>query len=105
MIDPLPACGASSGVRSAEGMSDWRGAIDRHIDAIAEDLRAVRRHLHVNPEPSREEFATTEYLGQRLQEAGIPFWVVPSGRGIVAGPGGIGGAPVVALRADMDALR
>src|SRR3954466_11614217 len=86
-------------------MSDWREAIDRRIDAIADDLRAVRRHLHVNPEPSREEFATTRYLGQRLDEAGIPFRVVPSGRGIVAGSGGINGAVGVALRADMDALR
>src|SRR3954466_7804499 len=86
-------------------MSDWREAIDRRIDAIADDLRAVRRHLHVNPEPSREEFATTQYLGQRLQDAGIPCRVVPSGRGIIAGSGGIDGAPGVALRGDMDALR
>src|SRR4051812_10501751 len=101
MIDPPRECGTSLAVRSAEGMSDWRDALDRHIDAIAQDLRAVRRHLHVNPEPSREEFSTTQYLGRRLEEAGIPFRVVPSGRGIVAGSGPINGAAAVALRADM----
>src|SRR6476660_5662444 len=86
-------------------MSDWREVIDGHIDAIADDLRCVRRHLHVHPEPSRDEFETTRYLGQKLEQAGIPFRVIPSGRGILAGSGGTNGAPGVALRADMDALR
>lgn len=86
-------------------MTDWRSAIGRHIDGIASDLRAVRRHLHVHPEPSREEFQTTLFLADRLERAGIPFRVIPSGRGIVAGPEPVPGAPRVALRADMDALR
>ena len=84
-------------------MSDWREAIDSHIDAIAEDLRAVRRHLHVHPEPSREEFETTRFLAERLEEAGIPYRVIPSGRGIIAGSGRQDGALGVAIRADIDA--
>jgi amidohydrolase len=87
------------------GMTDWRQAIDGHIDAIREDLRTVRRHLHAHPEPSREEFKTTQYLGGRLEEAEIPYRIIPSGRGIIAGPEFSSGARGIALRADMDALR
>jgi amidohydrolase len=86
-------------------MSDWRRAIDEEIDAIADDLRAVRRHLHVHPEPSREEFQTTLFLARRLDEAAIPYRLVPSQRGIVAGPERSPGTRCIALRADMDALR
>lgn len=86
-------------------MTDWRHAIDGCLDALAEDLRAVRRHLHAHPEPSREEFRTTQFLAQRLEEAGIAHRIIPSGRGIVAGPEFAAGARGVALRADMDALR
>ena len=81
-------------------------AIDACIDEMAEFLRSVRRHLHANPEPSLEEFRTTEDLAGHLADAGVPFRVAPSGRGLVAGPEqGVDGVPRVALRADIDALR
>jgi amidohydrolase len=91
-------------------MGDWRATLDETIDSLAETLRNVRRHLHAHPEPSLEEFATTRYLAGLLQEAGIPHRVIPSERGIVAGPGPeqgrdfVDGAPRVAFRADTDAL-
>ncbi|MHC5539800.1 M20 metallopeptidase family protein, partial [Singulisphaera rosea] len=86
-------------------MTDWRMIIDRELDGLADDLRAIRRHLHIHPEPSREEYQTTLFLGRKLEEAGIPFRVVPSGRGIIAGPEPVKGLRRVACRADMDALR
>lgn len=86
-------------------MTDWRSVIDREIDGLADDLRAIRRHLHAHPEPSREEHQTTLFLGRKLEEAGIPFRIIPSGRGIIAGPEPVSGLRRVALRADMDALR
>ncbi len=87
-------------------MNDWREAIDRQVDALTDELREVRRHLHAHPEPSREEFETTRYVSDRLRREGIAHRVVPSGRGIVAGPEGVAAqGPRVALRADMDALR
>jgi amidohydrolase len=88
-------------------MGDWRGAIDRTIDELAEPLRAVRRHLHAHPEPSREEYETTRYLAGRLEEAGIPHRLIPSGRGLVAEPASAcrASARRVAIRADIDALR
>src|SRR5438874_12498748 len=89
------------------GMGDWREAIDATIDAMAETLRAVRRHLHAHPEPSPEEYETTRYLAGLLEESGIAHRLIPSRRGIVAesDPSPGASAPRVAIRADIDALR
>lgn len=58
-------------------MPDWRPALDRYIDSRADRIRDVRRHLHAHPEPSREEYQTTRFLADQLEEAGVPFSVVP----------------------------
>lgn len=84
-------------------MPDWRPALDRYIDSRADRIRDVRRHLHAHPEPSREEYQTTRFLADRLEEAGVPFSVVPSRRGILAGTLDAS-RPLVAFRADVDAL-
>ena len=86
-------------------MADWGAELDAYIDAIADDLRGIRRHLHANPEPSREEYRTTEFLAGRLGKAGIPRKVTSSGRGLIAGPEYHDPRPLVAFRADIDALR
>ena len=85
-------------------MTDWRAEVDGHVDAIADDLRVTRRYLHAHPEPSGLEFRTAELLAGRLAAAGIPFRMIPSGRGIVAGPEGDETGPKFAFRADIDAL-
>jgi amidohydrolase len=86
-------------------MQDWRQAIDFYIESHTERWRSVRRHLHAHPEPSREEYATTRYLAEQLEDAGMPVRVVPSGRGLFAGRVSGDDGPSVAIRADMDALR
>src|SRR5262245_26509971 len=86
-------------------MTDRRAAIDGWIESRSGELRTVRRHLHAHPEPSREEYQTTRYLAGELERAGIPFSLAPSGRGLLAGPPGREGSPVIAVRADIDALR
>src|SRR5512135_3681242 len=95
---------SASGRRRAP-MADWRGAVDGYIDSIAETLRSVRRHLHAYPEPSREEFQTARYLADRLDEAGIPHRLIPSGRGVIADPLPDAEPARVAIRGDIDALR
>jgi amidohydrolase len=86
-------------------MPDWRHTIDDFIDSRVEQWRAIRRHLHANPEPSREEYQTTTFLAERLREAGVGVQVVASGRGLIAEPEGQDDRPRVAIRADIDALR
>ncbi|MGH3966927.1 MAG: amidohydrolase [Mycobacterium sp.] len=67
------------------------------------DLVAWRRHLHRHPELSRQEYATTQFVAERLADAGLNPKVLPSGTGLTCdfGPEN---EPRIALRADMDAL-
>jgi amidohydrolase len=86
-------------------MADWRETIDDWIELRRGMLREIRRRLHANPEPSREEYQTTRFLAEELEKAGIPRSIAPTGRGIIAGPEAANGTPVTAFRADIDALR
>lgn len=86
-------------------MSEWQEAIDCHVGINQDRWVAVRRYLHSHPEPSREEFRTTQYLARQLEEAGLAVRVMPSGRGLIAEPPDQGGRSRIAFRADIDALR
>ncbi len=80
-------------------------ALDAIIDTLPEFLRSVRRHLHSHPEPSLHEFETTAQLSRLLADEGIPHQILPSRRGLIAGPPIDRAGPIIALRADIDALR
>jgi amidohydrolase len=69
----------------------------------AGELVAWRRHLHRHPELSRQEFATTQFIAERLAGAGLNPKVLPSGTGLICDFGPEDG-PRIALRADIDAL-
>lgn len=59
-------------------------------------------HLHAHPEVSWKEYKTTEFLTEKLKEAGCRIRTFSDCTGVV---GDIGeGSPVVAVRADIDAL-
>ena len=62
------------------------------------------RHLHRNPEIEMELPKTVAFVCERLKEMGIEPTVLPEASSVVAVIGS-GDGPVVALRADMDALR
>ncbi len=86
-------------------MRDWQEAIDTYIEERSERWISVRRHLHAHPEPSREEYETTEYLARQLGDAGLRVRIATSGRGLIVEPERLGSRPRVAFRADIDALR
>jgi amidohydrolase len=86
-------------------MADWRAEIDAYIDTIADVLLGTRRFLHAHPEPSGEEYRTAELLAGRLGEVGLPGKLIPSRRGVIAGPESDDPTPRIAFRADIDALR
>lgn len=73
------------------------------IDAMEDDLIALRRDLHTHPEPSWEEHRTTAILLDRLRLAGLDATPTPMGTGVICDIGS--GGPVVAIRGDIDALR
>jgi amidohydrolase len=78
------------------------------LDQQAKDIQAKviewRRHLHANPELSNREVKTAAYIAAHLNSLGLKVQTGVAVTGVVAlletgKPG-----PVVALRADMDAL-
>ncbi|BBY32750.1 N-acyl-L-amino acid amidohydrolase [Mycolicibacter minnesotensis] len=78
-------------------------AVEAWLAGHADELVAWRRHLHRHPELSRQEFATTQFIGERLASAGLNPKVLPSGTGLTCDFGPEDG-PRLALRADIDAL-
>ncbi|MEC0369362.1 amidohydrolase [Paenibacillus chibensis] len=64
----------------------------------------IRRHLHQYPELSNEEFETTKAIRGWLAEAGIRIVEAGLATGVIAEVGGVRPGPVIAIRADIDAL-
>lgn len=77
--------------------------VERWAAAKADELIAFRRDLHAHPEVSSQEKRTTSALVRRLQVAGLEPKVLNCGTGLVCDVG-TGEGPVLALRADIDAL-
>jgi amidohydrolase len=67
------------------------------------ELSSFRRTLHAQPELGRHEYATTALLAGHLERAGLSPKVLEAGTGLVCDVG-TGDGPMVALRADIDAL-
>ena len=77
------------------------GLLDDHLATHTEALVALREDLHSHPEVSRDEHRTTRVVVDHLRAAGLaPHLLASTGAICDIGDGG----PVVALRADLDAL-
>lgn len=63
-----------------------------------------RRHFHMHPELSGQEFKTAAYVKEKLAEFGISVDARFSAPNVVARIDGTEGGKTIALRADMDAL-
>lgn len=75
-------------------------------DALRAELIAFRRDLHMHPELGNQEFRTTAAIKDRLERAGLAPRVLASGTGLICDVGtrGEDTRPMLALRADIDAL-
>lgn len=80
--------------------------VQAHLTRGAARLSQIRRHLHRNPELSGQEFSTTDYLSKQLTTARVPHRVAAGKCGIITDviESPDSGAPIVAMRADIDAL-
>jgi metal-dependent amidase/aminoacylase/carboxypeptidase family protein len=68
-------------------------------------LLEIRRGIHRHPEASGDEKRTARVIAEYLESAGFDVRTEVGGHGVVAVLEGAGAGPVVAFRADMDAVR
>ncbi|AEN11984.1 MULTISPECIES: amidohydrolase [Streptomyces] len=74
-------------------------------DDLRAELIAFRRDMHMHPELGNQEFRTTAAIKSRLEKAGLVPKVLPGGTGLICDVGEWDGVtPMLALRADIDAL-
>lgn len=77
--------------------------IKQSVTTNKEELTALRRKLHSEPELSFEEFKTTAFICEYLDNLGISYRKTEP-TGVIAEIQGAPGGKTVALRGDMDAL-
>ncbi len=82
-----------------------RDAFDARVEQLREELIGVRRDLHRNPEVSGQEERTAGIVAERLRKAGFEVRTGVGGHGVVGVLRGATPGPVLAFRADMDAVR
>lgn len=80
-------------------------AVSRAAEALRPALVAQRRDFHMHPELSNREERTARVVAEKLRALGLEEVKTGVGKhGVVALLKGKGAGPVVAVRADMDAL-
>ncbi|MFJ6568054.1 amidohydrolase [Streptomyces sp. NPDC091292] len=92
--------------RAGELPAPLTGALPGTLpDALRGELIAFRRDMHMHPELGNQEFRTTAALKARLEAAGLRPRVLGLGTGLICDIGERDGVrPMLALRADIDAL-
>ena len=78
--------------------------IDAAVERFTDNIITIRRHLHQNPELSNREFETARIVADHLTELGLDVETGIAYTGVVGVLRGGRPGPVVAVRADMDAL-
>lgn len=78
-------------------------SVDKRVDAVMSSVVSWRRDLHAHPELGNREFRTSKLVAEHLRSLGMEVRTEVAHTGVVGVLRG-GDGPVVALRADMDAL-
>jgi amidohydrolase len=78
--------------------------VDKLVESIESDVITWRRDFHQHPELSNQEFRTAAIVAEHLRGLGLEVETGIAGTGVVGLLRGSKPGPVIALRADMDAL-
>jgi len=78
--------------------------INEQLDAHYDEMVKLRRHFHQHPELSFQEKKTAAFIASYYEALGIPIRTNVGGGGVLAHIEGGSPGPVIALRADFDAL-
>lgn len=89
---------------NAQVNSALQAKIDKHAKDIEQKMIQWRRDFHQHPELSNREFKTAAKVAEHLKSLGIDVQTGVAHTGVVGILKGGKPGPVVALRADMDAL-
>jgi len=88
--------------------NDLATDLDAFLAEHSDELIEFRRDLHMHPELAHDEYRTTRRVALRLAAAGLRPVIFPKGTGVYVDVGTDQNSyterPVVALRADLDAL-
>ena len=82
---------------------DLESELDAFLAGHQAEFVDFRRDLHAHPEIGYHEHRTTRRVKLRLEAAGLRPMILPKGTGLIVDIGS-GTDPVVAVRADLDAL-
>jgi amidohydrolase len=102
-VAALAALGAWSAANAAAAAS-LADAADQNARAVESKVIAWRRDLHQNPELSNRETRTAKLVADHLRQLGMDVRTGVAHTGVIGVLRGARPGPVVALRADMDAL-
>jgi amidohydrolase len=89
---------------SPAAAQDLATTVDQKVRALEPKIIAWRRDIHQNPELSNREVRTAKLVADQLRKLGIEVKTGVAKTGVVGLLKGGKPGPVVALRADMDAL-
>ena len=107
-MHPTPKLAVALALVALAGPAGAEEALREVVDAAARDVapRVVtwRRDLHRHPELSNREVRTAGVVADHLRSLGLEVRTEVAHTGVVGVLRGTGDGPVVALRADMDAL-
>jgi amidohydrolase len=88
----------------AAGAQDMTKVLREQATKLLPQVIDWRRSLHQHPELSDQEVKTSAFVVEHLQQLGMDIHTEVGGHGVVAVLQGGKPGPVIALRADMDAL-
>ncbi|MBK5099343.1 MAG: M20/M25/M40 family metallo-hydrolase, partial [Gemmatimonadetes bacterium] len=97
---------SSPGLAAAQGQdaASLQAAVDSRLFETRDELIEVRRDIHRHPEVSGREERTAGVVAGRLRALGLDVRTDVGGHGVVAVLRGSHPGPIVAFRADMDAV-
>jgi amidohydrolase len=88
----------------AQSLTDLQADLDRRVATVTPKVVAWRRDIHEHPELGNREFRTSKLVADHLKALGLEVRTGVAHTGVVGMLRGGRPGPVVALRADMDAL-
>lgn len=94
----------ASTARAQKGVGALDAEVQRRVEAVTTKVVTWRRDIHEHPELSGEEVRTSRLVAEHLRALGLDVRTEVGGHGVVGLLRGGKPGPVVALRADMDAL-